>query len=102
MDRQDRRTGPTTRIFEGINMNSLIRLMCLEYVLCFFALVMVLSAPRPSNAQRALAYPSLLPAPSPPVVGGFLSSYLQAQQMLQLAGTPVGVDLGGFNGGFGH
>jgi hypothetical protein len=87
-------------------MFSLIRLICLEYVLGFAALVIVLSASRPSNAQRALAYPTVPVAQSFPVVVGFQQSTQQAQQMLLLAGSPASIglsgnSLGGFGGGVG-
>jgi hypothetical protein len=87
-------------------MSSLIRLICLEYILGLAALVIVLSASRPSNAQRALAYPTVPVAQPFPVVVGFQQSALQTQQMLQLAGSPTsfalsGGGFGGFGGGFG-
>jgi hypothetical protein len=80
--------------------------MCLEYVLGHGALVIVLSTAHPSNAQRAFAY-STVPVAQPfPVVAGFQQASLQAQQMLQLAGSPAsigqsGTGLGGFGGGLG-
>ena len=84
-------------------MFSLIRLMCLKYMLGFLSLVIVLSASQPSNAQRALAFPGVPVAQPLPVMGGYQQSILQSQQMLQLAGSPASIGLGGGigQGGFG-
>ena len=82
-------------------MFSLFRLMCLQYVLGLLAVVVVLSAPAPSQAQRALAYPTVPPAQSVPFVGGIQQSIQLTQQMLVQGGATPGAGLSGFTDGLG-
>lgn len=84
-------------------MAVLLRWMRLGYVVGFAALVLVLAAPRPSRGQFFGPV-----APVSPFLGlsyfNMAPSLIQAQSMLRLAGTPLGMGLSGgfagFQGGF--
>jgi hypothetical protein len=71
-----------------------IHMLRWSYVTALAALVILLSKPQASNAQRALVAPAVPFLQPTPQVGGFMQGFQQAQRMLQLAAVPAGSLLG--------